>query len=260
MTLLALIMVYKYVPNKKSSNKSKVSTLSLLKNCDYLLALLIFGLVAFVQFGFRMVMALWIKLSPNSQGLGWTSEADVGYVNSMGGVILIFFPLFGTPYLTKAFGIRQTCMIVILLMVPITLIMPQLWVTHGVLLWTLLAFQIGCFISFTTVFTSVISIAITNSVSSDLVGRAMGLCQSFVALFRALANFVIGYLFGISISWDLAYPLDTHFLFYLCGGILGIAYCMTKYGFDKGIEQRKIETTGKLQKSLLDKQNNLSQR
>ena len=248
-------MVIFYVPNKRSSNNSNVLASSLTHNRSYLLTLLIFGLVALVQFSFRMLLSLWIKLPLDHQGLGWDKEKNVGYVNSLGGIILIFFPLFFTPYLTATFGIKQTCMIVILSMIPITLIMPQLYLLQGPLLWISLSTCIGFFISFTTVFTSVISIAVTNSVSHDLVGRAMGICQSFVALFRSLGN-ATGVLFGFNINWNIGYPFDTHFVFYLCGFCLMSSYLILKYSLGQEIEKRKIENkdnTKEIEVPLIEK-------
>jgi MFS family permease len=221
-----------------------------------MMVITVFGFVALVQFGFRMLMSQWFKLSELKNGLGWKSEEQVGYVNSMAGVVLIFFPLFCTPYLTRVLGVKKTCQLVVSLMVPITLFMPI--VSHckvEALLWVMLSCFIGFFISFTTVFTSVISIAATNTVSHELVGRAMGFCQSWVAIFRAIANGFMGLLCGWVISLDMPYPFNINGLFYLCGLFLILAvYLMSKF-MGPEVEKRKKEKPSNEMAPLLDKQN-----
>lgn len=240
------------MPNKKSSKSSNESMKDLLTNKSYMIVITIFGFVALVQFGFRMLMSQWFKLSQAKHGLGWGSEESVGYVNSLAGVILIFFPLFCTPYLTKILGVKKTCELVISLMVPITILMPIVsHIQSEYLLWFFLALFIGFFISFTTVFTSVISIAATNTVSHELVGRAMGLLQSYVAIFRAIANGFMALLCGWVISLELPYPFNINGLFYLCGLVLIAAvYLMSRF-MGPEVEKRKKE--GKEMTSLLDK-------
>ena len=149
-TLLALAMVVFCVPNKKSNKSSDASVTELFKNQSYMIIITIFGLVAVVQFGFRMLLCQWFKLAQSKDGLGW-DESNVGYVNSIAGIVLVFFPLFCTPYLTSVFGVRNTCKFVVICMIPITLIMPHFYHIKGVLLWVLLSLAIGFFISFTTV-------------------------------------------------------------------------------------------------------------
>lgn len=213
----------------------------LFKNFDYMIIITIFGFVALVQFGFRMLLSLWIKLDQDKKGLGWESESDVGYVNSLAGIVLIFFPLYFTPYLTKKFGVKKTCMLVITAMIPIAITMPLYYFSSDVLLWILLAISIGLFISLTTVFTSVISIAVSNSVSTELVGRAMGICQGYVALFRSIANAGVGILFGLIVDWNFSYPFNVDFIFYLCAFILGVSIVLMKNYITPRIEKRQKE-------------------
>ena len=234
-------MVVKYVPNKKSSNNSRIQASSLACNKMYLLTITIFGMVGFVQFGFRIIMALWIKLPEDQSGLGWATEENVGYVNAMAGIVLIFFPLYFTPYLNTTYGVKKTCIMVVAAMFPIVILVPEFRHLHGVGLWFCLSVSIGFFISFTTVFTSTISIAITNSVSQDLVGRAMGISQSYVALFRALANACAGWLLGVVLDWDFPFPADVHLVFYIAAILLLMAVVMMNFGMGAEIEKRKVE-------------------
>jgi len=251
---VALLIIIKYIPNKKSAKASEASIKDLLKNPSYMLVVTVFGFVALVQFGFRMLLSQWFKLSQDKSGLGWESEQNVGYVNSLAGIILIFFPLFCTPYLTKIFGVKKTCQLVISLMVPITIILPfYSQVTNEIVLWVLLSLSIGFFISFTTVFTSVISIAATNTVSHELVGRAMGFCQSYVAMFRSLANAFMALLCGWVVSLDLNFPFTVDILFFACGFILVFAVIMMKYCMGEEVEKRKQNEGDKKMEPLLDK-------
>lgn len=222
-----------------------------------MLVITIFGFVALVQFGFRMLLSQWFKLSTEKSGLGWDSEQSVGYVSSFAGIILIFFPLFCTPYLTTVFGVKKTCQIVVSLMVPITILLPfYSRATSEILLWVLLTLSIGFFISFTTVFTSVISIAATNTVSHELVGRAMGFCQSYVAVFRSLANAFMALLCGWIVGLDFGFPFNVDILFFMCGVILIIALIMMKYCMGEEVEKRKSNKNEKKMEPLLDKNSN----
>jgi len=52
---VALLIIIKYIPNKKSAKASEASIKDLLKNPSYMLVVTVFGFVALVQFGFRML-------------------------------------------------------------------------------------------------------------------------------------------------------------------------------------------------------------
>lgn len=242
------------MPNKKSKKSSEASIKDLFSNSNYMIVITIFGLVALVQFGFRMLLSQWFKLPTEKSGLGWNSEQNVGYVNSLAGIILIFFPLFCTPYLTKILGVKKTCQLVVCLMVPITIFVPfYSQITNEYILWMLLVLSIGFFISFTTVFTSVISIAATNTVSHELVGRAMGFCQSYVAIFRSIANGFMALLCGWIVDLELGFPLNVDILFFLCGLILITALLMMKYCMSQDVEKRKSSKKESKMEPLIEK-------
>lgn len=247
------MIIILYVPNKTSKKSSEASIKELFSNKSYMIVITIFGFVALVQFGFRMLLSQWFKLPVEKSGLGWKSEQNVGYVNSLAGIILIFFPLFCTPYLTRILGVSKTCKLVVSLMVPITLFVPfYSKITNEIVLWTLLTLSIGFFISFTTVFTSVISIAATNTVSHELVGRAMGFCQSYVAVFRSIANGFMALLCGWIVDLELGFPFNVDILFFLCGLILIVAVLMMKYCMGQDVEKRKTHKETKME-PLIDK-------
>lgn len=169
-------------------------------------------------------------------------------MNAASGVIVAVFPILFTPFLSRKYGIRKTCILVDAAFIPLVLCVS--WVyklvdlswdynLNSVLLWILLITLNGFCVTCTTLFVSFISIAVNNSVDSNIVGFAVGISQSFVALSRGTGTFGVAFIFGSSLNWNLFFPFDSHFIFILFAIIALINISMITYLLEDTVEKRK---------------------
>ena len=232
-------MVIVYIPHRPSEHTASSESKSLLRNKNYLLSVGFFFMLALVQFGYRILIALWVKVDTDHEGLGWSDITYSGYMNGASGVIVTLFPLLCTPLLSTKLGIRKTCLVLTAAMIPIILAVPWTYELDGIALWVILILLNGFCVAFSTVFISFISMAISNSVSADIVGAAMGTSQSIIAIARAVSSAGFAALFGWSLGWDLYSLFISHFRFIVLALILIINFGLILTHFDKSLEKRQ---------------------
>ena len=232
-------MISIFIPYKPSGRTADSDAKSLLHNKNYAKSILIFFLLALVQVGYRLTFALWVKVDYEHQGLGWSSVTYPGYLSAGSGLIVASFPLLFTPILSKTFGIRKTCLILLGGLVPVLSIIPWTYKLSGVSLWIILIFLNGMCTTASSVSISFISMAISNSVGSDIVGTAMGISQSASAMARCISSAGAASLFGWSLGWNLFYPFNSQFTFIILVLILGLAMIIIFKFFDSSVEKRK---------------------
>ena len=234
-------MISVYIPYKPSAHTSSSSPKSLLYNTNYVKAILIFFLIAVAQVGYRLAFALWLKADHEHQGVGWDSVTYPGYLTAGSGVIAALFPLILTPYLSKNLGIRKTCLLLIAIWIPILIAIPWTYKLSGVSLWIVLIFLYGMYTAIGSVSVSFISMAISNSVESDIVGTAVGISQGSSAIARFISSSGSPSLFGWSLEWDLFYPFNSQFTFIVLVLIVCVTWVVIYKFFDDSLEKRKIK-------------------
>ena len=243
MAFSSIILVVLYVPYKRPEPSSASEKLTLLSNKNYLISVGIFCVLALVQFGYRILMALFLKLDPSMQGIGWDSERKPGAMNGLSGFIIMLFPLYFSSTLSEKLGIKKTLLALTVTMIPTIFTISWTYlINNNYATFSVLVLLNGICLTSSTVFVSFISIAISNSVSSNLAGSAMGISQAVVALMRALSTVSTAWLFSWSIDSALNFfPFDIHFCFFMLIFILIVDFILIKFTLDETVEKRKVK-------------------
>jgi MFS family permease len=243
-------MTCTYIPYKKPEPSSHKEKISLIYNKNYLICLVAFALTATVQFGQRILIALWIKTDRSDLGLGWETESNGGYMNSLSGLFIAGMPLVLSPYLSRTLGVKKTCMAILAGIIPAVISISWGYKLYGAPLWIFIVCMNGITISFMSIFISFISIAVSNSVPSNIAGAAMGICQSVGALGRTIANVGTATILVWSIESGLSFPFDTHFTFFLFGFLILLNIIGIKLFINDSVEKRK---TKEIEMPLIEK-------
>lgn len=258
--LTSIIMVTVYINPKKpvvQETKSDLKKTDLIKNKNYLLGLTIFILVGVIQFGYRIIMACWVKVPVNEGGLGFENEMLVGLMNSISGIIVTGFHFFAVPLMSKKFGVIKSGILIALSMIPTIFIISfcnsfiGLW--DDVLFWVVIVVCNGFSIALSTACISFISIAISNSVDIEILGLATGITQSIIACVRGVSIAGFGIVFAAAQKWDIGFPFDLHFPFFFLLVILVIIYLMMQFCLSKEVETRKKKKD--VEVPLIDRKN-----
>ncbi|OMJ76315.1 hypothetical protein SteCoe_24341 [Stentor coeruleus] len=237
--IIAFLLILYFVPYKAPEQSNTQDKKSLFTNKNYLTSLFIFGFIAIVQFAYRILMTLWVKTDRNHSGLGWETEEKVGFMNSLSGIIVTIFPLIFTPILSNSLGVIKSLILLLCSMIPIVIGISWTSELDGIPLWGLLVILNGLSIGITTVLVGFISIAVSNSVPSNITGAAMGFAQSSTALFRAFATTSTAWLYGASRQWTFGFPFDVHFAFMCIALACLIDIATIKFALDPAVEKRK---------------------
>lgn len=164
-------------------------------------------------------------------------------MNCFSGFIVMLLPLMFTDRIERRFGIRYSCILVSCLTVLPLSIISYGYALSGFWLMTFLIVFNGLCVAFTTVLVSIISIAVSNTVASDVAGIAIGLTQAFVNLSRGIGNGGTAILFGYLQNKTLGLPFDFHILFFCIIAVLIIVCCLLRFTLDDTIEKRKKTST-----------------
>ena len=242
--LVAICMVLKYVKPKPAgfkAIKSDKGFADLARNKNYMMGVLVFVLIGIVQFGYRIVMACWVKVSEEDGGLGFGDEFMVGIMNSLSGVIVTFYHFYGVPELSKRFGVIDSGIVINLKLLPVIAIVSfcNLLIDRPFAFWPIIIIANGLSIALTTAYISFISIAVANSVSPDILGLATGITQSVIACIRGVSIAVFGIIFAAFQRWKLGFPFDLHFPFFIMIMILFAIFALVKFGLNRDVEKRK---------------------
>ncbi|KAI9484028.1 MAG: major facilitator superfamily domain-containing protein [Benjaminiella poitrasii] len=186
--------------------------------------ILSYSIFSFHAMIFDEVLPLYFTAPPYAGGLGFTA-AEFAKVLSFFGIIQLIIQFVIYPKLTKRFSTLILCRSAFLLFIPIYLLFPELstirgWAAHaainnsdkqnwlfGLTYITLLLFRFlgNCF-SFTGLG---IMVHIIN----------YQLCQSCLALVRAMGPTFGGTLWSISLKDGNQFPFDRHLIYYIIAGM-----------------------------------------
>lgn len=244
-------MIAKFIQHKNPEPTNSSHTRGLFSNRNFIITLSVFSALALVQFSYRILIALWVKVGYDEKGLGWETEENPGFMNGASGVFVTLLPLFCTPMLSSKFGIKKTCILLACGMIPVIFAISWSYLLTGAAQWIYVIFMNGCCVAFSTVFVSFISMGISNSVSSKVVGAAMGIAQSTVSLMRAIGSAGGALIFGWSLGWNLNFPLNSQFIFVLLDVVLVCTGVVVWRLLDGSIEKR-AKTTEEI--PLIDKE------
>lgn len=244
---IAIIMVILYIKPKNSSTPTAVKTehksTDLLKNKNYLMGLAIFILVGVIQFGYRIIMACWVKVPKEDGGLGFENEMVVGIMNSLSGIIVTGYHFFAVPYMSKKLGVIKSGIFIVVKLIPVVVIVSfcnglfDVW--GNWVFWAVIIVANGLCIALSTACISFISIGISNSVDIEILGLATGITQSIIACVRGVSIAGFGIIFAAAQGWEIGFPFDLHFPFFFLALILVLIYTMMQFGLSKEIETRK---------------------
>ena len=162
----------------------------------YKLTVLIFGLLAIVQIANRLVFSLICKTDSKLGGFGIANEGVTSFIQTLAGVYVLIIPWALTTSLNKKYGIIGSLKIVSITIIPLLLFMPILKAIPDYFQNFALGTIYGLINSFVIMFIFYISICVTNTVSSDIMGTANGISQSFVALVRFASYASFGLIYG----------------------------------------------------------------
>lgn len=204
-----------------------------------MLSSFIFVLIAVVQFSYRALITLWLRLDAKAGGIGWDSEVNPGIMNSLSGFIVMFAPLLLTDTLQQKFGLRKACSFVALALILPLMLVSLASALDGIAMWAYLVFMNGSAVALTTIMVSVVSIAVSNSVLHSVAGTAIGITQAVVAFSRAIGNGGTAFLFGLLQNEGFDFPFDFHLLFVVNVLVLVAVVALFWAGLDERIEKRK---------------------
>lgn len=220
-------------------------TFSFICKKKYKSSVLVLFLCIFVQYSYRTLVALWIRLDYSKGGVGWDSVMKTGMLNCSSGVICMVLPLVLTDTFKNRFGIKKSCILLsVLIMIPNSFVALARMI-EGVWVWTLLIFCNGFCVAICTIYLSIISIAVTNSVHESVAGAAIGLSQSIVSVSRALSSSGTAVLFGFLKENQQSYQVDVSLLFYIndliCLLTIGTVYLFIGHKSEKRkvLEEKK---------------------
>ena len=245
-------MVITFIPDKHSgSPRTQIpKKYSFLKNKDYLSSSLILFLSIFIQYCFRTLISLWLRLEPSRGGMGWKTAEETGKMNALSGIISMSFPLLVTDFLKQKYGVRKTC-----ILLSLWVILPNSLISYSKdfhkAYYIVLVLCNGFCIAFFTVYLSIISIAVSNCVDNKVAGTAIGFSQAVVAFARAAATSGTAFIFGFLQEGGFNLPSGHHFLFHLSDFYLVLIIFLIIYVLDKRVEKREVAEN---EESLLDKE------
>ena len=160
-----------------------------------------------------------------------------GVLNCISGLICMILPLILTDTMKNRFGIKTSCMTLSLLIMIPNSVVALARALEGLWVWILLILCNGFCIATCTIYLSIISIAVTNSVHESVAGAAIGISQSIVSISRALSSSGTAVLFGFLKENQKKYPVDVYLLFYIndliCLTTLGAVYFLISQKNDK---------------------------
>lgn len=228
-----------------------------MRSKEYLGSILVLFLCIFVQYEFRTLISLWLKLDETKGGMGWNDSEKPGMMNMTSGFISMLLPLLFTNTLKQKMGIRMACLFLsVLIMIPNTFAPFTVHLPEEVL-WASLVICNGLFIALCTIFLSIISIALSNAVNSDMAGIAIGMSQSVVSGSRALSTSGTALLFGYMQEFTFPFPFDSHFLFLLNNVFCSFTILSILYLLNPRVERRRLSTNEEPLLKEIDRDSNL---
>ncbi|GAA5798147.1 hypothetical protein HPULCUR_003547 [Helicostylum pulchrum] len=194
-----------------------------------------YSLYGFHAMVFDEILPLYFTAPVYAGGLGVSLPEFAGLLSFLGISQLIF--QFGVyPRMTRQFDVLVLCRVALFIFIPVYIIFPELSVYRewalsqlldGTTNWT---FRFGyAFVLILRFFASCVSftgltIMVSTSATSEVLGTVNGISQSCLSLVRALAPTLGGTLWSYSLKDGNSFPFDHHFVYYLIGIMAGISF------------------------------------
>ena len=151
-----MILVVFAVPTKARAANPTKNNFGFLRPVEYLGSILVLFLCIFVQYEFRTLISLWLKLDKSKGGMGWDITQKPGLMSMTSGFISMILPLLLTNTLKQKLGIRMACLLLsCLIIIPNTLVPFSVNLPKGAV-WACLVICQGLFIALCTIFLSII--------------------------------------------------------------------------------------------------------
>ena len=190
------------------------------KNRNYVLVVLVYGLLSLADMIYDETFALWSVTRPEtSYGAGYGfSQIDIAIVFVIAGSTIVVAQLVFMPRAVNAFGVNAVMRFCMIGSVPILLTYPFLGpirFTSKPLFWILLS--LVALIRATLIssaFTAIVMMT-NHSVMPEHLGVANGIAQSMCSLARTIGPIAGGAALTFSLSAQRPYPFNHHLVFVL---------------------------------------------
>lgn len=186
-----------------------------------LMTALCYALLGFSTSVFLQIFPLWLLASERVGGLGFMSN-QIGIINSVSGIYVIFFQLFLNPIISKALGLLGVFRVGIFVMAICSVLIPQTsaWFSaQSWVIWIPLVLVVLVRASATQLAFTASMRLVNNSARPDSKGLINGFAQSFASLLRSVGPFIGTSVFAWSLTNGLTWPLDHRFVFYIVAGM-----------------------------------------
>ncbi|OMJ92237.1 hypothetical protein SteCoe_5005 [Stentor coeruleus] len=214
--LIVLILVYYCIPQTKSKIIQRQSIKVLFSNKMYLSTVGIYGINASIQFAHILVFSLICKSAENVGGIGIESEDKVSIIQGFAGIFVIFLPTLLVPVINMKIGLIRSLICVETAFIPLFMTIFACRNLFGIWKYASLAVFYGINNSCISIFILYLSICISNTVTSDILGAANGLSQAFISICRFISTSTFGIIYGWSVTSGIAFPfIDASFSYIL---------------------------------------------
>ncbi|OMJ79964.1 hypothetical protein SteCoe_19879 [Stentor coeruleus] len=240
MCFLTLILVWYYLPSIKPKVEKSQGFRSLFSNKLYISSVSIYAILAFMQYGFRLVFSLISKSAENLGGMGISSESEVSVIQGFAGIFTMILPPLLTPMINMKFGLIRSMIGISIVLVPIYLSVFICRELDGLLKYAALSIFYGINNSCGSISISYASIIISNTVTSDILGAANGLSQAIIGVFRFISSSFYGVIYGWSVTSGLAFPLiDASFSYLILISLSITLLVIIMKTLDSSVEHKK---------------------
>ena len=241
-SLSSFILTCIYLENpkviKNDSDSPKPSAISLIKNSKYIITVSIYAMLAFYQFAERLLFSLICKSDTKIGGYG-VPEDGVSLIQGFGGIFVLILSTLLTPIIEKKLGLVKSIFFLAISLIPFTGFISYLNIFPRYLQYSSLVSFFGLINSLTAIYIYYISICISNSVNSDILGIATGISQGLIGMCRFISTTSIGIIYGWSITNGKAIPgVNIHFSFLFLVFILIIQVILIKFKLHPSLEKK----------------------
>ena len=242
-SLFTFIITCIYLENSKViKQESDSKAAGLIENSNYIIAISIFGMLAFYQFAIRLLFSLICKSNTKIGGFGMPEE-NISLIQGFGGIFVLVLPTLVTPIFEKKFGLVKSIFFLAISLIPFTGFISYLAIFPLYLQYIIFTTLFGLINSLTSVYIYYISICISNSVNSNILGIANGFSQALTGMCRFISTTSIGLIYGWSVTNGKTIPgVDIHFSFLLLEFILIGQAILIKFKLHPSLE-KKMENT-----------------
>lgn len=235
-----LVLVYYCIPLTKPKTTKSQSIKVLFSNKAYLNAVMVYGINTSIQFAHLLVFSLICKSAESVGGNGINSEDKVSIIQGFSGLFVIFVPTLLVPVINTKIGLKKSLIYVGIAFVPIFMMVFACRKLIGIWKYISLAVFYGITNSCISISILYVSICISNTVTSDILGTANGLSQAFISVCRFISTSIFGIIYGWSVTSGIDFPfIDASFSYLL---LIFLSICnliLIVTTLDSSVERKK---------------------